>query len=117
MEAGMTTLTISVSDRAAVRSRALAALNGTPQGSHISFANADLAWTVITSKRMAILRSMVGAGPMSYREIARRIGRDVKAVHTDARALLEAGILRKEDGGVVFPFDAVHFDFMLLPAP
>lgn len=40
------------------------------------------------------------------REAARRVGRDVKAVHGDVTALLNAGVLRRaEGGGVVFPFE------------
>jgi predicted transcriptional regulator len=51
---------------------------------------------------------------MSIREAARRVGRDVKAVHGDVKALLDAGVLsRAAEGGVVFPFDAVKVEFML----
>ena len=40
--------------------------------------------------------------------------RDVKAVHNDVTALLNAGVLdRVEDGRIVFPFDAVKVDFLL----
>ena len=40
--------------------------------------------------------------------------RDVKAVHGDVTALLNAGVLeRAEAGGIVFPFDAVKVEFML----
>lgn len=40
--------------------------------------------------------------------------RDVKAVHSDVHALLNAGILRRsDDGRIEFPFDAIHVDFML----
>ena len=43
--------------------------------------------------------------------------RDVKAVHRDVHALLDTGILQKtEDGWIVFPFDAVHVNFMLSAA-
>ncbi len=60
---------------------------------------------------------MTGAGPMTIREAARRLGRDVKAVHGDVHALLNAGILQKTDKGqIVLPFDAVHVDFMLQAA-
>ncbi|MBN8479507.1 MAG: hypothetical protein J0L91_11120 [Burkholderiales bacterium] len=39
---------------------------------------------------------------------ARRLERDVKAVHADITALLAGGILdRVEDGRVVYPYDAV----------
>jgi predicted transcriptional regulator len=59
---------------------------------------------------------MTGAGPMSIREVARRVNRDVKAVHGDVAALLKAGILRKEDGRVVFPFDEVRLDVRMKAA-
>lgn len=42
---------------------------------------------------------------------------DVKAVHGDVTALLEAGVLRRtSDGKVEFPFDAVKVEFMLQAA-
>jgi predicted transcriptional regulator len=60
---------------------------------------------------------MTGAGPMTIRELARRLGRDVKAVHSDVQALLHAGILQKTDTGrIVFPYDALHVDFILKEA-
>lgn len=43
--------------------------------------------------------------------------RDVKAVHGDVHALLNAGILQKtEEGRIVFPFDAVRVNFVLKAA-
>jgi hypothetical protein len=43
----------------------------------------------------------------SIREAARRVGRNIKAVHSDITALLNAGILdRATGGGVVFPYEA-----------
>ena len=61
--------------------------------------------------------ALTGAGPMSIREAARRVERDVKAVHGDVTALLNAGILNKtDDGMIVFPYDAIHVDFMLKAA-
>ena len=54
---------------------------------------------------------------MTIREAARRMHRDVKAVHGDIHALLNAGLLQKtEKGRIVFPYDAVHVDFMLKAA-
>jgi predicted transcriptional regulator len=69
---------------------------------------------VITPKRWDILRSMTGAGPVAIREVARRVKRDVKSVHGDIHALLKAGVLdRLDSGGIVFPYDEVHVDFVL----
>jgi predicted transcriptional regulator len=91
---------------------------GKPEKSaRISFASPQLLWKVLTAKRWELLRSMCGAGPMSIREAARHIGRDVKAVHSDVTALLNAGVLdRLEDGRVVFPFDAAKVEFLLQAA-
>jgi predicted transcriptional regulator len=82
----------------------------------ISFATPELLWEVLTAKRWELLKALCGAGPISIREAARRVGRDVKAVHRDVMALLNAGILsRGADGRIEFPFDAVKVEF-LLPA-
>ena len=57
---------------------------------------------------------MCGIGPISIREAARRVHRDVKAVHGDITAILNVGILiRSAEGGVEFPFEAVKVEFML----
>jgi predicted transcriptional regulator len=110
----MKTVTLDVADRAAVRRRALQAFKGRRQGARISFENPEVLFRVLTAKRWEMLRTMAGAGPMSIRETARRVRRDVKAVHGDVHALLNAGILRRtEDGLVVFPFDAIRVDVML----
>ncbi|WP_157015198.1 HVO_A0114 family putative DNA-binding protein [Mesorhizobium xinjiangense] len=113
----MKTVTFSVATRDDVNRRALAAFRGEPQGAHISFATIDLMWSVLTPKRWAIIKAMTGQGPMSIREAARRVGRDVKAVHGDVHALLNAGVLdRTQDGKIVFPYDAVHVDFTITRA-
>lgn len=113
----MTTVTLSVASREDVTRRALAAFEGKPQGAHISFASVDLLWKVLAPKRMELVRAMTGAGPITIREAARRVQRDVKAVHGDIHALLKAGVLdRTKDGKVVFPYDAVHVDFVLTNA-
>ena len=83
----------------------------------ISFESPALLFKVLTQKRWELLSSLTGAGPVSLREVARRVQRDVKAVHGDVHALLNAGILQKtEDGQIVFPFDAVRVNFVLKAA-
>jgi len=88
---------------------------GKPQKSaHISFASPELLWRVLTEKRWELLKVLCGAGPVSIREAARRVGRDVKAVHGDVTALLNAGILERTDNRrIVFPFEAVKVEFLL----
>ena len=88
---------------------------GKPERSaRIGFATPELLWQVLTAKRWELLKVLCGAGPISIREAARRVERDVKAVHSDITALLNAGVLdRAEGGGVVFPFEAVKVEFLL----
>jgi predicted transcriptional regulator len=84
------------------------------KSAHISFASPELLWRVLTEKRWELLKTLCGAGSVSIREAARRVGRDVKAVHGDVTALLNAGILiRTDDRRIVFPFEAVKVEFLL----
>jgi len=83
----------------------------------ISFATPELLWQVLTAKRWEILRTLCGVDPVSIREAARRVDRDVKAVHGDITALLHAGVMsRTEDGRVEFPFEVVKIEFELRAA-
>ncbi len=111
----MKTVVLGVASREASSKRFVRALEtGLPQGAFISFESPALLWKTLTPKRWDILKALTGAGPVSIRETARRVDRDVKAVHGDVHALLGCGILSKTDDGlIVFPFDKVHVDFML----
>jgi predicted transcriptional regulator len=83
----------------------------------ISLATPELLWQVVSAKRWELLKAMCGSGSMSIREAARRVNRDVKAVHSDVCAQLGAGFLcRSPQGQIEFPFDAVKVAFMLQAA-
>jgi predicted transcriptional regulator len=113
----MKTVTLEVSSREEARRRLLGAFEGKPQGAIISFETPALLFKVLTQKRWELLSALTGAGPVTLREAARRVDRDVKAVHGDVHALLDAGILQKTDNGrIEFPFDAVHVNFVLKAA-
>ena len=87
------------------------------KAARISFATPEVLWRVLTAKRWELLKALCGAGPISIREAARRVRRDVKAVHGDVVALLKAGVLeRAEGGGIEFPYDAVKVEFLLKAA-
>ena len=112
----MNTVTLSVASREDVNRRVRAAFKGEAQGAHISFASIELLWQTLTIKRWAILQAMTGQGELSIREVARRVCRDVKAVHGDVTTLLHAGVVERTEHGVLFPYDAVHVDFTLTKA-
>jgi predicted transcriptional regulator len=113
----MKTVTLGVAGRDEVRRRAREAFKGKKQGARISFATPELLFRLLSAKRWQLVRAMAGSGPLSIREAARRVGRDVKAVHGDVKALLAAGVLQKTtDGRIVFPFDAIRVDMLLRAA-
>jgi len=89
-----------------------------PQRSaRIGFATPELLWKVLSAKRWELLKALCGAGPVSIREAARRVQRDVKAVHSDVTALLSAGLLNRTDNGnIEFPYEAVKVEFLLQAA-
>ena len=69
---------------------------------------------VLSAKRWELLKALCGAGPVSIREAARRVQRDVKAVHSDVTALLSAGLLnRTKTGNIEFPYEAIKVEFLL----
>jgi len=82
------------------------------RGAEYSFHSYDALHKGLAPNRMAILRMMMGQGPLSIREIARRVGRDFKGVHSDVSSMFTQGLLYKsEDGRMVFPYDSIRFDF------
>jgi predicted transcriptional regulator len=114
----MTSVTIGVTTPEALSERFVRAWEtGQPQEAHIGFLTLEDLWKTLTLKRWEILRAMTGAGPLATREVARRVGRDVKAVHGDVRLLVNAGLLEKTpEGKVQFPYDEVRVDFLLKAA-
>ncbi|MFU2487171.1 DNA-binding protein [Thauera sp. WH-1] len=106
----------SLAETLADAARAMKTGRGDTQ-SRIAFATPELLWKVLSAKRWELLKALCAAGPVSIREAARRVGRDVKAVHGDVTALLDAGVLsRTDDGRIEFPFDAVKVEFLLQAA-
>ena len=113
----MKTVTLAVASREEVTRRALEAFRGRKQGARISFATPELLWKVLTAKRWEVLKAMAGQGPLTIREVARRVERDVKAVHGDVHALMDAGLLEKTQASrVAFPFDTIRVEFTLRAA-
>jgi predicted transcriptional regulator len=92
---------------------ALAAATGAAEpAARLDFDRLEDAWKLISEKRWRIIQTMTGKGPLSIREIARRVDRDVRAVHSDVTLLHHSGVIdRTADGRMVFPYDIVQLDF------
>jgi predicted transcriptional regulator len=109
----MKTVRIGVASRAEISARFKAAFRGERQGSHISFPSLEAMHRVLTPNRWRMLQTMMASGPLGTRELARKLDRDVKSVHMDVQALLNAGVIDRNAEGdkIEFPYDAVHVDF------
>ena len=112
----MRTLTIDVCDLETAKAQIFEAVKHPREvtDGRLSFVSEELLFTVLTARRWTLLRALTGAGPVGVRELARRVDRDVKGVHTDAQALAKAGVIDKlPDGKLHFPYDAVHLELNL----
>ena len=113
----MNTLTIRLSTSADAKGffveagkRALAgrAVDVTPT---LNFGNYDDMHRVLAPSRLAIVKVLAGQGALSIREVARRVERDVQAVHRDVTTLINAGVIDRTKAGIEFPYDRIHFEF------
>lgn len=105
----MQTLIIDVATIEEVKASMKAAFRGEPQGCRYSFASEERLLEVLNGRRWAILKALAGQGPVGMRELARRLGRDIKPLSRDTKALTDCGLIDKHpDGKVEFPYNGVE---------
>ncbi|CCQ33080.1 hypothetical protein HLRTI_002998 [Halorhabdus tiamatea SARL4B] len=67
---------------------------------------------LLTDRRVELLRSIMTARPDSIRQLAERLGRDVKSVHTDLQVLADYDIVHFEQAGRAkrpfVPYDSIE---------
>ncbi|MGB6009619.1 hypothetical protein [Castellaniella sp.] len=84
------------------------------QGETLNFESPAAFFAHINERRWHMLREMLGHGTVGVRELARRVGRDVKGVHTDAAMLVQLGLLKRDGKGALScPYDSIHIDMHL----
>ena len=105
------TITLQPDWRAALRRAGKMAQAERYQGETLNFQSPGVFFGRLTERRWALVTVLLGQGAMAVRELARRVGRDVKRVHEDVQVLAELGLVeRDEAGGVLCPFADVHID-------
>jgi len=119
MNARTLTITLQPDWRAALLQAGQLAQAETYQGEVLNFESPGAFFSHLTERRWAMVNALQGHGEMAVRELARRVGRDVKRVHEDAQALIELGLIERTDtGGLLCPFAQVHIDMhMHAPQP
>jgi predicted transcriptional regulator len=68
---------------------------------HLSFGSLELLLKTLTPGRWSVLRALKAKGPSSIRSLAGQLGRDYKAVHADVGALLNVGLIARDDQGLI----------------
>jgi len=106
------TITIDADWQGALRTAARTAFAARSyQGEILNFETPGAFFSRLTSRRWALLNTLMGAGEVPVRELARRLKRDVKRVHEDAAELVELGLIdRTERGGLICPYADIHMD-------
>lgn len=78
----------------------------------LSLQDLPLLLRTLTPARWELLDRLREAGSLSIYQLAKRLGRDYKNVHTDVAALARIGLIdRHDDGGVAVPWDVVRGEF------
>jgi predicted transcriptional regulator len=67
----------------------------------------------LSPARWALLENLKKAGPCSIYELAGRLERDYKNVHTDVSRLIELGLVERSDSRVSVPWDVVRAELRL----
>jgi len=105
----MTDVKIHVGDAASpaamgerfVRAWTEAAAGGRVDERHLSFGSLQEAAGVLTPRRIELLRALHAEPAPSVRSLAARLGRDYRNVHADVAALLDHGLVDRDDAGAL----------------
>lgn len=82
----------------------------------VYFADFATLFRVLTNRRFELLRALCGRGKMTVRELARRLKRDYKNVHTDVQMLKRAGLIESDDGRIFMPWKTIKAELTVKPS-
>jgi predicted transcriptional regulator len=87
---------------------------GRAQNETLAFSSPSVFFSELSPKRWEMLEELEGMESVGVRELARRLRRDVKNVHSDATALIGLGLVEKsEEGKLSCPYNEIHLDMTL----
>jgi predicted transcriptional regulator len=80
----------------------------------LSFENLPLMVKTLSPARWELLQMLSAEGPLSIYELAKRLARDYKNVHTDVTQLAAIRLIeRQPDGKVTVPWELLHAELRL----
>ena len=75
---------------------------------HLNFEDFSMLMSLLTPRRLELLKQLRQIGPTSVRALAKNLERDYKNVHSDVSALEEAGLIeRNEEDQIIAPWDVI----------
>ncbi len=81
---------------------------------HLSFGTLQDAASVLTPRRLDLLRAVHAESASSIRALAQRLGRDYRNVHADVATLVDHGLIDRDDaGGLHADYGGITFDLAL----
>ena len=82
---------------------------------HLNFEDLRMLVAVLTPKRLELLKVLRNGGPVTVRSLATSVARDYKNVHVDCAALETAGLIRRDEQGLLIaPWDVIDAHFRLV---
>jgi predicted transcriptional regulator len=85
--------------------------------SHITFLSLESFVSVMSPKRLQLLRQLRSEGASSIRALSGALQRDYKSVHGDVTLLADAGLIeRSKDGKIAVTWDKVNAELDLAAA-
>lgn len=82
----------------------------------IGFGSPSELFAAITDKRLELLRHVASHEALNIHQLAQALERDYKNVHTDVKALEDLGLLERQDGKLIAPFDEIDIKVALKEA-
>lgn len=77
---------------------------------HVGFQSFELFARIMTPRRLELLRHVHRQPARSIRALALALGRDYRRVHEDVQALVEAGLLDKDEGGLHADYETMRME-------
>ena len=77
------------------------------------FQSLETLLSVLTTRRLELLKVLHESGPSSVRALARKLNRDYKNVHQDIALLEKVGLIQRKDGKVNAPWERIIAEIRL----
>lgn len=80
---------------------------------HLTFPDLQALLKALSPKRLELLQAVHRNPAPSIKALATRLRRDYKRVYEDVETLTASGLLKRDDGGVSAPYDAITAEMRL----